>query len=238
MGLLDVPANTLGARATLKPNAGIGPGEETTILQFRSEDRFAQHLNVVLAPVIPKQAASTEIKTCVAILAWGTGGAGARAEVDFARGTELQLAASFLSISGRNDGRVATDSETPLDDTPGPQDVVAIISGVGGRGPFGRVTRTFYFTALFAGTAAVAAVPAFAKSFRLSRFPVATDIGVTIFDGLDSAGHPLEARDERSFGSGVPTSRIELYDHAGVVQVTNTGALEIRALQIAFELCL
>jgi hypothetical protein len=238
MGLLDVPANNLAARATLKPNAGIGPGEETTILQFRSEDWFAQHLNVVLAPVIPKLAASTEIKTCVAIISWGTGGASTRAEVDFARGTEVQLAASFLSISGRNDGNVATNAEGTLDDTPGPQDVVAIISGAGSRGPFGRVTRTFYFTGLFAGGTASAAVPAFAKAFRVTRFPAATEIDVTIFDGLDSTGAPLEARDERAFGSGESAARVELYDHAGVVQVTNTGAAQIGALQIAFELCL
>jgi hypothetical protein len=52
MGLLDQAANNLGARETLEPRSSLGPGKETTILQFRAKDRDAQNLNIVLAPVI------------------------------------------------------------------------------------------------------------------------------------------------------------------------------------------
>ena len=236
--LLDTAANNLAARATLDPDLTGAIGAEKTILQFRSKDRFAHSLNIVLAPVIPKKAKSSVVKTCVAILTWGTGGSNTRAEIDFGRGTQIQIAAAFVAIAGRNDGGLAVTSESTLDEAPGPQDVVAMISGVGGRVAFGRATRTAYFVEINAGQKRFVTVPPFAKSFLVTRFPAATAIDVTVLDGLDSSGAPLDSRDEYLFASGVPASRIELFDRAGAVQIANTGLTDINALQVAFELCL
>src|SRR4051794_15423387 len=108
--LLHTAPNNLAARRTLKPATSTGPGPEETILQLRGRHEDAQHLNLVLAPVIPDPSRGPIVHPCIAVISWGAGGAGTRAEVDFARGTELQLAASFLSISGRNDGRVSDGS--------------------------------------------------------------------------------------------------------------------------------
>jgi hypothetical protein len=237
--------NKLGARETLLPGSS-GPGPVTTILQLRGRHEHAQQLNVILAPVIGDFTRSTPVHPCIAILEWGAGGAGTRAEIDFARGTALQIAASFVSISGRNDGAVSDGTGSPIDSDAGPQDVVAIISGVGSRAAFGRVTRTFYFGTIAAGASRLVPVPPFAKTFLITRLPAASGVTATVFDGftrtLIDGGtlqlDPVSPRDEYSFASGVPAQRIDLFDRAGAVQIVNPGPVPITALQVAFELCL
>jgi len=244
-GILHTAPNKLGARQTLVPSAA-GPGPLRPILQVSGRHEHARHLNIVLAPVISDPSRGPVIHPCIAVLSWGAGGASTRAEVDFARGTELQLAAAFVSISGRNDAGVDDGSGHPIDGAPGPQDVVAIISGVGSRSAFGRVTRTFYFGTVGAGQSRLVPVPPFAKTFAVTRLPGASSVVVTVFDGLDihideilgPQTLPVTPRDEYRFTTGVPAQRIDLYDRAGAVQVTNPGPAAITNLQISFELCL
>jgi hypothetical protein len=245
-GLLYTAQNKIGARQTLVP-AKSGPGPEATILQLRGRHEHAQNLNVVVAPVVGDFTRGQPIHPCVAVLTWGAGGASIRAEVDIGRGTELQLAASFLSISGRNDAAVDDGNGQPIDSGAGPQDVVAIISGIGSRSAFGRVTRTFYFGQTKAGVGRVVPVPPFAKTVLVTRTPAATAINVTVFDGLirtveDVTGtvtfNPVTPRDDYSFASGAPAQRIDLFAQAGAVRVVNPGPATIDALQVAFELCL
>src|SRR6266700_461822 len=181
-GLLYTAQNKIGARETLAPSAS-GPGPEKTILQLRGRHEHAQNLNIVVAPVVGDFSRAQPIHPCVAVLGWGAGGASTRAEVDIGRGTQLQLAASFVSIAGRNDGGVDDGTGHPIDSGPGPQDVVAIISGIGSRSAFGRVTRTFYFGPIAAGVSRLAPVAPFAKTFLITRTPAASTIAVTVFDG-------------------------------------------------------
>ena len=237
-------ANNLAARQTLRPSTSVGPGKEETILQYRGRDRNARNLNIVLAPVLPDPSRGPVIPPCVAIIAWGTGGASTKTEVDFARGTELQLAASFVAISGRNDGSADDGTGHPVDDSAGPQDVVAIISGAGSRAAFGRATRTFYFANLPAAAGLLVPVSAFAKTLLVTRFPASSSVRLTIYDGIVPSGPGIEApspinpRDEYAFAAGVPAPRLELFARAGAVVIANTGSAPIQAIQVSYELCL
>ena len=243
-GLLYTAQNKIGARETLSPSAS-GPGPEKTILQLRGRHEHAQNLSIVVAPVVGDFTRGKAIHPCVALLTWGAGGASTRAEVDIGRGTQLQFAASFVSISGRNDAGVDDGTGNPIDSGAGPQDVVAIISGVGSRSAFGRVTRTFYFGPIAPGVSRLIPVAPFAKTFLITRTPPATAITVDVADGIirtieDATGavilSPATLRDEYTFGAGVAAPRIDLYAQAGAVRIANTGAARIAALQIAFEL--
>src|SRR5258708_21933708 len=113
-GILQTAANKLGSRQTLLPSAS-GPGPLRPILQVSGAHQHARHLNIVLAPVISDPSRGPIVHPCTAVLSWGAGGASTRAEVDFARGTELQLAAAFVSISGRNDAGVDDGTGHPID---------------------------------------------------------------------------------------------------------------------------
>lgn len=245
-GLLHTSQNKLGARETLPPSAS-GPGPEKTILQLRGRHEHAQNLSIVVAPVIGDFSRAKPIHPCVALVTWGAGGASTRAEVDISRGTQLQLAASFVSIAGRNDAAVDDGTGNPIDSGAGPQDVIAIISGVGSRPAFGRVTRTFYFGPIAPGIARFVPVAPFAKTFLVTRTPAASSIAVTVLDGVirtieDATGavflSPAAPRDDYAFGPGVAASRIDLYAQAGAVRITNSGTARIAALQVAFELSL
>ena len=244
--LLHTSQNKLGARETLPP-ASSGPGPEKTILQLRGRHEHAQNLSIIVAPVIGDFTRAKPIHPCVALLTWGAGGASTRAEVDIGRGTQLQLAASFVSISGRNDGAVDDGTGNPIDPDTGPQDVVAIISGVGSRPAFGRVTRTFYFGPIAPGLSRFVPVALFAKTFLVTRTPATSAITVTVLDGVIRTIDPVTEsvrldpatpRDDYAFGPGVAAPRIDLYAQAGAVQITNSGTARITALQVAFELSL
>jgi hypothetical protein len=242
--LLRAEANNLAARRTLQPARVSGPGKEETILQLRGNDRDAEEMNIVIAPVLREPARAPVLHPCIAVIEWGTGGASARAEVDFARGTTLQLAASFLSIGGRNDGRVSDGTPTGvIDPAPGPQDVIAMIAGAGGRVAFGPATRTFYFGNVLPATPLrLAPVPAFAKAAVITRSPADTSIEVVVFDGIvgtDEFGGIIfgPQRDQYTFAN-VPAARFALYERAGVVGISNAGTVPITSLQVTYELCL
>ena len=239
-------ANNLAARQTLRPSTSLGPGKEETILQYRGRDRNARNLNIVLAPVLPDPSPGPVIPPCVAIIAWGTGGASTKTEVDFARGTELQLAASFVAISGRNDGSVDDGTGHAIDDSAGPQDVVAIISGAGSRAAFGRATRTFYFANVAPAAIRLVPVSAFAKTILVTRFPANSVRQAHHLrrPGPEQRPRRRDADAGRPRGTSTPSRpafpppRLELFARAGAVAIANTGSAPIQAIQVSYELCL
>src|SRR5688500_15103748 len=121
--------NTLSARAVLppftpKPDVPFDEGPEIPILQLDGDDDDAQVMTVIVEPVFDR-IASVGLPArypllngpCIAIVEWGTGAVTCRAEGDIAKGTCFNVAASSISIRGRNDGRLRAiaigDPEVP-----------------------------------------------------------------------------------------------------------------------------
>ena len=235
--------NNLGNRVTVVPLPGAqGPGKRVPMLQLRDgEDDEAQTLSIVLIPAVaPLDEAAHG--PCVAILEWGTGNATVSAEVDFAKGTHIQLAASFLSIAARNDGNVSDGAGGTVDPNPGPQDVIVMVSGYGGRVAFGRTTRTFYFRNLPPNRTVTVPVPNFAKSITVSRSPTSASLSIAFLDNMTfptppDPGSQPGVRATYTFVGVAPPS-IDLPAIASAVTVQNTGTAPIAFLQLAFELAL
>jgi hypothetical protein len=236
------PTN-LSARVVVPPLAGArGPGRRVPMIQLRdSADCDARTLSIVLVPAVgPLDEAPHG--PCVALLEWGTGSATASAEVDFAKGTHLQLAASFLSIAARNDGNLPDGAGGTVDPAPGPQEVIAMVAGYGGRVAFGRATRTFYFRTMDPGAAPTVPVPNFAKTLVVSFSPAGSSVHIDILDNMAfpiGGGDPGTTRGVRASYdfTGVPP-RINLPAVASTVVVRNSGDGSIAFLQLAFELSL
>ena len=236
--------NNLGNRVTVAPLPGArGPGRRVPMIQLRdAEDSDAQTLSIVLIPAIaPLEAVAHG--PCVAILEWGTGNATVSAEVDFAKGTHLQLAASFLSIAARNDGNLPDGAGGTVDPEPGPQEVIAMVAGYGGRVAFGRATRTFYFRNVARNGTPTVTIPNFAKSLTVSSSPTGASLHIAFLDnmafpstGPDPGAQP-GTRASYDFVGVTPPS-IDLPGIASTVVVRNTGAAVIAFLQLAFELAL
>jgi hypothetical protein len=210
------------------------------MIQLRDRaDDDARTLSIVLIPAV---APLDDVPhgPCVALLEWGTGTATVSAEVDFAKGTHLQLAASFLSIAARNDGNLDDGAQGTVDPQPGPQDVIAMVSGYGGRVAFGRATRTFYFRSLAHDATVTTPVPNFAKTLSVSLTPSGSSIHVDVLDNMTFAQPPEPQRAPAIRASydfvAVAPSRINLPAIANSVAVTNTGTAAINFIQLAFEL--
>jgi hypothetical protein len=228
----DLP-NNLGTRLPVPPRqGGLGPGLPVAFLQIRADDGDAHNLNIVLMPVV-ESSAPTPHGPCVAVIEWGTGSGSVSAEVDVGKGTQLQLSASFVGISVRNDGAVDNGTESSVDPAPGIQEVVAMVAGYGGRVAFGKATRTFYFASIAPAGLVEATVPNFAKSVLVTRHPPNTSVVVELYDNL---GTNLRASLALLPGA-VPLS-LDLFGLTAFVRVRNVGATDVSFLQIAFELAL
>jgi hypothetical protein len=242
-GLLGRSASTsLARREVLSPRReGVGPGPRKGIVQLEGEDAEAEVLTVVLA-LVTEAAAAASHGPCVAVVEWGNGSGTAVAEVDFAKGTVIQVAGSYLLVDGRNDGAVADGGAgdpdagpTTVDPQPGDQTVAVIVSGYGTRPP-GRVTRTFYGRDLAPRASRTYPVPNFAKSVAVGRWPIA-DTTVAVEVG-DSVHGPAFLRDGPHVFTGVPAAVVALYPTAGGVTVRNVGRSVIETFQVVFELAL
>jgi hypothetical protein len=242
--LAENEPNNLSARVVVSPLAGArGPGRRVPMIQLRDQvDCDARTLSIVLVPAVgPLDEAPHG--PCVALLEWGTGSATASAEVDFAKGTHLQLAASFLSIAARNDGNLPDGAAGTVDPVPGPQEVIAMVAGYGGRVAFGRATRTFYFRAVDPRGAVTVPVPNFAKTMVVSFSPSGSFTHVDILDNMTfpvGGGDPGTTRGvSASYDlAAVAVPRINLPAVASAVMVRKTGQGQIAFLQVAFELSL
>ncbi len=242
-GLLGRSASTsLARREVLSPRReGLGPGPRKGIVQLEGEDAEAEVMTVVLAPVV-EVAAQAPHGPCVAIVEWGNGSGTAIAEVDFAKGTVIQVAGSYLLIDGRNDGALADGGvgdpdvgSTTIDPAPADQTVAVIVSGYGTRPP-GRVTRTFYGRSLGPGEARTYPVPNFAKAVTVGRHPIATTaLAVEFRDHVEPASR---LRDGPYLSEATPLPAIPLYPMAGGVTVRNVGRVAIDAFQVVFDLAL
>jgi len=235
--------NNLGNRVTVAPLPGaVGPGKRVPMLQLRDgEDDEAQVLSIVLIPAVAPLD-QPEHGPCVALLEWGTGNATVSAEVDFAKGTHIQLAASFLSIAARNDGNVSDGAGGTVDPNPGPQDVIAMVSGYGSRVAFGRTTRTFYFRNVAPNRTVTAPVPNFAKSVTVSRSPATASLSIAFLDNMTfptppDPGSQPGIRATYTFVGVAPPS-IDLPAIVTTVVIQNTGTTPFSFLQLAFELSL
>jgi hypothetical protein len=255
--LADQNPNTLSARVVLpphepRPGAPFDEGPGVPILQLNGDDGDAQVLTVIVEPVFEERLLTEGLPhrfplshgPCVAVVEWRTGGVSCRAEVDIAKGTCFTIAASSVSITGRNDGRVRAipivDPEvepppTSIDPNPGPQAVVAMLGGVGSRAAFGKATRTFHLAALEAGAIYSFPVPLFAKSVLVQRAS-ANAVGVSIVAGLGPAGVVRDG--EFVFAAGEPCGRVDLVDVADAVLVRNVGPAPLAFVQAQFELAL
>lgn len=199
-------------------------------------------MTIVLAPAVEAAAAAPH-GPCVAIVEWGNGSGTAIAEVDFAKGSVIQVAGSYLLIDGRNDGAVAdgakgTDPDagpTTIDPAPGEQTVAVIVSGYGPR-PAGRATRTFYGRDLRRGEARTFPVPNFAKAVVVGRMPV-SDSTIALEIG-DASDEPTLLRDGPHVFAGVAAGSLNLYPTAGGVTVRNVGRTVVDSFQVVFELAL
>jgi len=237
------PTN-LSARITVPPLAGArGPGRRVPMIQLRDPaDCDARTLSIVLIPAVAPLDGVPH-GPCVALLEWGTGSASVSAEVDFAKGTHLQIAASFLSIAARNDGNLPDGAGGTVDPAPGPQEVIAMVAGYGGRVAFGRATRTFYFRTVDPGAAPTVPVPNFAKTLVISFSTAGASIRVDIRDNMEfpivgpDPGTAPGIRASYDF-LGVPPPRINLPAVANSIVVRNSGTTPIAFLQLAFELAL
>jgi hypothetical protein len=236
--------NNLGTRVTVVPLPGArGPGKRVPMIQLRdAEDSEAQTLSIVLIPAVAPLDEAPH-GPCVAILEWGTGNATVSAEVDFAKGTHIQLAASFLSIAARNDGNVFDGATSTVDPNPGPQDVIAMVSGYGGRVAFGRTTRTFYFRGIPPAGAVTVVVPNFAKSLTVSRSPATASLHVDFLDNMTFPPTGPDPGTEPGIRAtydfvGVTPPSIDLPGITSSVLVRNAGTTPITFMQLAFELSL
>ena len=198
-------------------------------------------MTVVLVPQVDALA-PVEHGPCVAVVEWGNGSGTAAAEVDFAKGTVIQVAGSFLLVDGRNDGALpdgstgALDAPTPtIDPDPDDQAVVVVVSGYGSR-PLGRATRTFYGRDLAAGEERLFPVPNFAKSVVVTRRPT-TETSIELEIG-DLPKPPLRPREGPFSFDGEPAGRLDLYPFAGGVAVRNMGRTAVEAFQVIFELAI
>jgi hypothetical protein len=244
VGLLGRSASTsLARREVLSPRFdSLGPGPRRGIVQLEGEDAESEVLTVILVPVVD---ATVPVPhgPCVAVVEWGNGSGTAVAEVDFAKGTVIQVAGSYLLVDGRNDGALPDGGQgdpdvgaTTVDPNPGDQAVAVEVAGYGTRPP-GRVTRTFYGRQLVRGEARTYPVPNFAKAVVVGRRPVAgTTIAVEIGDGVDGLSAGL--RDGPHVANGAPAGRLDLYPLAGGVTVRNEGRAPVEAFQVVFELAL
>jgi hypothetical protein len=242
-GILARNASTsLARREVLSPRRdGFGPGPPKGIVQLEGEDAESEMLTVVLAPQL-EPLTPVAHGPCVAIVEWGNGSGTSIAEVDFAKGTAIQVGGSFLSVAGRNDGALPDGSAdgpdgqpTTIDPTPGDQAVVVVVSGYGPRPP-GRVTRTFYGRSLAPGEERTLPVPNFARSFLIGRLPVAgTTIEAIVGDAPEP---PLRPREGPFAFVGAPAVPISLYPFASGVTIRNSGATPVEAFQVVFDLVL
>lgn len=240
--------NNVGTREPVLPKGtGLGPGEPVPFFQVRADDDDAQNLNIVVAPVVESRD-SAKHGPCVALLEWGTGSATAQAEIDVAKGTQVQISASYVALAVRNDGNVDDGTGSPIDPEPGPQEVAAMVGGYGGRVAFGKATRTFYRRRLRPVASVQVTIPNFAKGVLISRHPLATTaIAVELLDNLPVPAAPggdpefppgPNLRASYAFGAGVAPGSIDLFAAAAFVRVRNTSNADISFLQLAFELAL
>jgi hypothetical protein len=239
--------NNVGVRRQVPPKAsGLGQGRPVPFLQVRADDDDARGLNLVLLPGVLSDTAAPH-GPCVAMLEWGTGGAAVSAEVDVAKGTQVQISASYVAIAVRNDGGVDDGTGTSVDPQPGSQEVIVMVAGYGGRVAFGKATRTFYFRGIppTVDGAVLVTVPNFAKSVLVTRTPPATT-GVTV-ELVDNVPFPTgdpqftpggNVRAAFNFPGGTLPPSIDLNALTSFVRVRNSGEVTISFLQIAFELAL
>lgn len=244
-GILGRSASTsLAKRETLSPrrDGTMGPGPRRAIVQLEGVDAEAETMTVVLTPVV-EPLDSVEHGPCVAIVEWGNGSGTAIAEVDFGKGTAIQVAGSYLLVDGRNDGAVADGGRvdidggsTTIDPDPGDQRVAVIVSGYGPRPP-SRATRTFYGRDLAPDESRLFPVPNFATGVSLSRAPI---VGTTIaLEVGDSVADPARLfRDGPHVFDEVPGGIVQLYPAAGAVAVRNVGRAPVSTFQLVFELAL
>jgi hypothetical protein len=237
--------NNVGIRLAVAPKqGGLGHGTPVPFLQVRADDDDARSLSVVLIPGVQSETAAPH-GPCVAILEWGTGGASVSAEVDIAKGTQVQISASYIAVSVRNDGAVDDGTGTAVDPQPGSQEVTVLVAGYGSRVAFGKTTRTFYFRRVPVSRSVRVVVPNFAKSVLVTRTPTdTTAIAVDLVDNLPiPTGDPQSSpggsvRSSFSFVAGVAPPSVDLYAATAFLDVRNTGPIIIPYLQIAFELAL
>jgi hypothetical protein len=237
--------NNVGNRLAVPPKRdGLGIGKPVPFLQIRADDDDARSLNIVLLPGVLSESPAQH-GPCVAVLEWGTGGASVSAEVDVAKGTQVQISASYIAVSVRNDGAVDDGSGNTVDPQPASQDVIVLVAGYGGRPAFGKTTRTFYFHNLLTNRSVRVVVPNFAKSVLVSRNPIGTTaIAVDLVDNLPfSTGDPQfspggSVRSSFAFPAGAAPPSIDLYSATALVDVRNTSSVAVSFLQVAFELAL
>jgi len=240
--------NNVGTREPVPAKTtGLGPGEPVPFFQVRADDDDAQNLNVVVAPVVESRDPAKH-GPCVALLEWGTGSATAKAEIDIAKGTQIQISASYVALAVRNDGNVDDGTGSPVDPAPGVQEVAAMVGGSGGRVAFGKATRTFYFRRIRPASSVEVTVPNFAKSVLITRHALATTaIAIELLDNLPVPAAPggdpefppgPNLRASYAFGAGVAASSIDLFAATAFVRVRNSGEGDIAFLQVAFELAL
>jgi hypothetical protein len=188
------------------------PGQRQSLARISGPDAEGQLLTITLTTPTTDGAAGEEPEAS-AVVIWGSGGTNAEAEVDFARGLVLSVAASAVEVIGRNDARP---------DAPGARSLtLGAFVAQGGRpaGEGQRPRRTLRTADLVVGAdPAVLEVPRFASRVEVFASPargafladVQTRGGASLYE-LDAPGsYPLASSARRLVVSnpGGPPVRI------------------------------
>lgn len=247
------PGSFGGTITELSPSA-VGPGQPSSLFQFRGDPNDPQMITVALNAIANNPNIGAPGGYVVGTASFGSGTSGAQkfefdvplrnANDGFGSGTLLSVPAANLEISVRNDGGVVPPGGTSVPLSSGGIVTVSAAAATKPRPGNTPLTRTIYGVlasvvgnGVAPGVTLSISVPAFAKSFRVLRSSIATtaiNINVSSYLGGGIIDGPYV------IAAGAAAPSISLPSGATTVSIQNdaASATNLRVCGVEFTLAL